>query len=234
MIGDKCYTENETNQESTIKVNWLFILGVACICLIIFVISYNNEESNISNALNQNDEVEEIINNLKNKEIGSTFISSVKLLGSGNELLGLEEQYFAKIKVDLSDNDGVNVSKSATIELFKNAEELEARRRYLEAKNDYLDKIYNNKYGKIVCMSNNVPVKQYLYVSGNGLLYFNETFAEGYKYDLCVQFDEAISSMKYFDNKKFNHSQVERIVKQNKRNLDNWKRKNLKKIFYLN
>lgn len=130
MIGDKCYTENETNQESTIKVNWLFILGVACICLIIFVISYNNEKSNISNALNQNDEVEEIINNLKNKEIGSTFISSVKLLGSGNELLGLEEQYFAKIKVDLSDNDGVNVSKSATIELFKNAEELEARRRY--------------------------------------------------------------------------------------------------------
>ena len=137
MIGSTKYTTLSESEQKTSYSSWIIITIIACIIVI--------REAEIVEKVNESRD-NELFKLLKENNI---FVK-LKVLEDKDDkegLLGQGGQYIAKAVVGARIGDYIRNTEALTVEVFNNKEDLKLRVAYLQAQNNYLDGLYNDKYG---------------------------------------------------------------------------------------
>mgnify|MGYP007125846625 CR=1 FL=1 len=153
MIGSTKYTTLSESEQKTSYSSWIIITIIACIIVIIIFMPKLMED--VKEKKYREAEIVEKVNESRDNELfkllkENNIFVKLKVLEDKDDkegLLGQGGQYIAKAVVGARIGDYIRNTEALTVEVFNNKEDLKLRVAYLQAQNNYLDGLYNDKYG---------------------------------------------------------------------------------------
>lgn len=169
----------------------------------------------------------ELFKLLKENEIENNIFVELKVLEDKDDkegLLGQEGQYIAKAVVSARIGDYIRNTEALTVEVFNNKEDLKLRVAYLQAQNDYLDGVYNDKYGYLPQILD-LPSKRAFFAKGNALLIMDSSISDDEKLNFCSLFYDSVKKIDYKEKYVLDKDKIKTVKGENNKRLTNWKNK---------
>lgn len=169
----------------------------------------------------------ELFKLLKENEMENNIFAKLKVLEDMDDkegLLGQEGQYIAKAVVGARIGDYIRNTEALTVEVFNNKEDLKLCVAYLQAQNNYLDGVYNDKYGCLPQISD-LPSKRAVFAKENALLIMNSSISDDEKLNFCSLFYESVKKIDYKEKYVLDKDKIKTVKGENNKRLTNWKNK---------
>lgn len=232
MIGSTKYTTKPEPKQKTISLNLLILFIVTCVILVIIFIPKWMEnlkekkyrEATTTEQVNESKD-DNLFEILKEDDAEDNIFKNLEVIdneGDKGGLLGKKGQYIARARVSAKIGKYINNWEAITIEVFNNKEDLKLRVAYLQAKNDYLNKVYGDEYGFLPNMID-MPSNRIIYTKGNALLTFDSSIAYDKMLRYCNLFYQAVKKIDNQEILVLSSGEIEELKADNDKRLLKWK-----------
>ncbi len=226
MIGSTKYTTVSEVEKTFSSRKYIFYFVIIILSFFIFNILYTaKNDANIRKKVETKKEIEKLFEDLKDNEL----FEQLEIINKNNDLEGLleeEHQYIAKAKVRMNINKYIYNREAIVIEVFNNQKDMELRKNYLMARNEYLEELYGNDYGYLPNILE-LPTICNIYSRGKALMLIDPSMGGSKIWDYQNLFYQLADKI---DNKEIfipSSNTIDKIKADNDQRLLAWKRKNV-------